>query len=495
MKKNIFYKLIAVLCVLCMLIGNVFAASVYEPGITGEVTAKKGEFNYKEAIFLSGEPVLLSGTAKITESKTSTGSKTTIEHKLSNTGKNATLDRKIIYIKTDTKSKYGNQTTHVITVDPKVKEVIQIGSDTYTLTDYKFNKSGLTEDKAIIKYNRYDWDGRKTYTKSSGGEVIVDITANTHSYDNYWSSTETSFIDNTITFRYKDDVTATTYKEAVGTVEYAISNSTVKSMEYMLNEPTPISFKGSYLVKENQENIVSYVYDVPSMKGWTDDGKRSEGRSSYKLTTIPTQTRLFSPQIKDVSSSYWAAEEIRAIAALDIISVADTNYFRPLNYISRAEFTRAIIKAANIQETSSSKSYELLFDDVEKNHPYFTFINTAVNSGIIYGTGNKKFSPDQYLTKAQAATIIVRAMGLEETSQESSTKTTFADDYEIPSWAKKSVNIGRKMGIINGNQDNELEPSKLVTRAEVSEMTNNFIKYLQYDIRKEYREKLIDYGR
>lgn len=495
MKNNIFYKLIAVLCVFCVLFGNVFAANIYEPGITGEETGKKGELNYKEVIFLSGEPVLLSGTAAITESKTSTGTKTTIVYELSNTQKDAKLDRKIIYINTDTKSKYGNQTTHVITIDPKVKEVIQIGSDTYTLTDYKLNKSGLTEDKAIIKYNRYDWDGRKTYTRSSGGEVIVDVTANTHSYDNYWSSTETSLINNTITFRYKTDAAAAAYKEAVGTVEYAISNSKVKNMEYMLNEPAPISFKGGYLVKENQENIVSYVYDIPSMKDWTDDGNRSKGRSSFKLTTIPTQTRLFSPQINDVASSYWAAEDIKAIAALDIISVADTNYFRPLSYISRAEFTRAIVKAANIQEKSNSKPYELLFDDVEKNHPYFTFINIAVSSGIINGTGNQRFSPDQYITKAQAATIIVRAMGLEETSLESSTKTTFADDYKIPGWAKKSVNIGRKMGIISGNNDNELEPDKLLTRAEASEMINNFIKYLQYDIRKEYREKLIDYGR
>lgn len=495
MKNNILYKLIAAICVLCMLLCNVFADNINEPGIIGEAAGKKGEFNYKEAIFLSGEPVLLSGTVEIKESKNSKGSKTTIEYKLSNTQKNAKLDRKLVYISTDTMSKYGNQTTHVITVDPKIKEVIQIGSDTYTLTDYKLNKSGLTEDKAIIKYNRYDWDGRKVYTRSSGGEVIIDITANTHSYDNYWSTTETSLINNTITFRYKADAAATSYKEAVGTVEYAISNSKVKNMEYMLNEPTPISFKGSYLVKENQENIVSYDYNMPSMKDVTDNSDRNQGRSSYKLTTIPTQTRLFSPHIKDVASSYWAADEIRAITALDIISAVDTNYFRPLNYISRAEFTRAIVKAANVQEKSKSKPYELLFDDVEKNHPYFTFINTAVNSGIIYGTGNNKFSPDQYLTKAQAAAIIVRAMGLEESSQESSTTTTFADDYKIPGWAKKSVNVARKMGIINGNQDNELEPDKLVTRAEASEMINNFIKYLQYDIRKEYREKLIDYGR
>ncbi|MDF2593269.1 MAG: S-layer domain protein precursor, partial [Clostridia bacterium] len=199
--------------------------------------------------------------------------------------------------------------------------------------------------------------------------------------------------------------------------------------------------------------------------------------------------------IKDVTSSYWAAEDIKVIAALDIISAVDTNYFRPLSYVSRAEFTRAIVKAASIQEKANTKTKDLLFDDVEKNHPYFSFINTAVSSGIISGTGDKRFSPDDYLTKAQAATIIVRAMGLEESSSASASKTTFADDYKIPMWSKKSINIARSMGIVMGDEDNMLQPDKVMTRAEVSEMINKFIKYLQYDIRKEYREKLINYGR
>ena len=497
MKNKFNYKLIAVFCMLFILFGNVFAAGVYEPGITGEETAKKGELNYKEVVFLTGEPILLSGTSKVTESKTSTGSKTTIEYKLENTAKNAKLDRKITYINTNTQNKNGTQITQSTDIDPKFKETVQIGSDTFTLTDYQYSKSGLTDDKAIIKYNVYNWNGRKTYARSGGGEVVVDIKADTYSYDNYWSSTETSLIFNTLTYKYKDNASAadSAYKEVVGTVEYAVSNSKVKNMEYMINEPGAISFKGGYILKENEENVVTYVYDVPTMTGWTNTDKRSKGRSSYKLATIPTQTRLFAPSIKDVASSYWAADDIRAIAALDIISAVDTNYFRPLSYVSRAEFTRAIVKSANILEKPINRTQELLFDDVEKNHPYFSFINTAVNAGIISGTGDKKFSPDNYLTKAQAATIIVRAMGLEEASTVSAAKTTFADDYKIPAWSKKSINIARNMGIVSSDEDNMLQPDKVMTRAEVSEMINKFIKYLQYDIRKEYREKLINYGR
>ena len=34
----------------------------------------------------------------------------------------------------------------------------------------------------------------------------------------------------------------------------------------------------------------------------------------------------------------------------------------------------------------------------------------------------------------------------------------------------------------------------MLTRAECATMINRFIRYLQYDIRQEYRENMIDYG-
>jgi hypothetical protein len=86
-------------------------------------------------------------------------------------------------------------------------------------------------------------------------------------------------------------------------------------------------------------------------------------------------------------------------------------------------------------------------------------------------------------------------MGLEESSTESSTRTPFSDDAKVPVWAKKPINIAHRMGIITGNTYNEIEPDKMLTRAESAAMISRFINYLQYDIRQEYREKIINFGR
>ena len=487
-----------ILIVLIAVSTTVFATPGYDPGVRGEETTKKGEYKYRETVFVTGEPIVFDGTVKATQ--TSNGSKLTLEYKLANTAKAARLERKVVFNTTNTKNDLGNQRTFTTSVDPKFSEVLTIGSDRFALTEYKLSRSALLDDRSIIKYIASNWNGRKVYTRNNNaGEVIVEINADSYAYESYWSATETSVISNIITYRYKDADTDISFKEAVGSAEYVVSNSTIKTMEYKSNLVSDISFRGGYIMRENQENVVSYSYDLPAMNGWKADGKRNRGKDTYKLATVPTQLRTFVPVIRDVSASYWAADDIRRIVSLGILSNQDNNYFRPLSAVSRGEFARAMVVAANLDpksfEKSKSKTFTMAFEDVSKNHPYQSFINAAANAGLMNGTSTSRFSPDASLSKVQAVVILIRALGLEDSSGESSTRTSFADDSRIPASAKKAVNIARKAGIISPNAENQFEPNKILTRAECSAMINRFIKYLQYDIKKEYREKIINFGR
>jgi len=491
-------KLVIAVLTIYMLSITAAAAPGYEPGISGEATSKKGEFKYKEMVFVSGEPILFEGTVSVKED--SKGTKTTLEYKLANAAKKAELNRKVVYLNSESRNSLGNQTTYASSLDPKYTETIEIGSDSYELTEYLFTRSGLTDNKTIIRYNVSDWNGSKTYSKNDGaGEIKIDFYTNAVGYDNFWSSTDTAFYNYSITYRYKSSVSSTTFKEAYGTVEYAVSDSVVKNMEYVGNDPRDISFKGGYVLKEGQENIVSYIYDLPDLSRTDPDSRRKKDRDSFKTDTVPVLTRTFAPTIKDVPDSYWAAEDIKKMVSMDIISVQSSSYFMPRSFMSRGEFAKAIVKACDISLEDAAKyklkSYTPTFIDVDKNHPYYDYIEVVANMGVMAGTSSTRFGPDEYLTKAQAAAIIVRAMGLEESSDASSTKTAFRDDSSVAAWAKKPVNVAHGMGIISANSYNEIEPNRLMTRAEISVMLNRFIRYLQFDIRKEYREKIINFGR
>lgn len=476
----------------------VYAAPGYEPGVTGDITPKKGVYKYSEVMFLSGEPILMEGTIEVKED--SKGTKTTVKYELANTLKAATLERSLIFLNSSSSDASTGQSTYSTSIDSKYSEEIAIGSDTYELTEYLFSRSGSTDDRDIIRYQGSDWNGRKVYSINDGqGEVVVDITSHMYGYDNYWSSTETSIIKHSLTYRYKEDTDDTDFEEAYGTVEYAVSNSSLKNIQYVASGPQVISYEGGYVLKEGEENVISYIYDVPRMDDGIPTTSRNKGNNSVKVTTVPVQTRLLSYNIKDISSGYWAAEDIKRVTSLGIIGLAGVDYYRPLSFMSRGEFAKAVVKVSDMSRTDAKQTKSVVFEqyytDVDKNHPYYEYISRTAMSGIMEGISKNRFGPDEYLTKAQAAVIIVRALGLDSSPTVSGTTTSFSDDFSIEPWAKKSINMAHKMGLITGNEDNLIEPDKMLTRAECAAMINRFINYLQYDIRQEYRENMIDFGR
>lgn len=483
---------------ICMLSLGAYATPGYEPGVSGDITPNKDEYKYSETIFLSGEPILMEGIIEIKES--SNGAKTTLEYNLANTLKAAKLTRKVVFNNSAGSDTAGSQTTYSTTIDPKYSETIEIGSDTFELKEYLFSRSGSTDYRDIIRYLNSDWNGRKVYSRNDEqGEIVIDINSHLYGYSNYWSSTDTAIIKHLLTYRYKASASSTAFKEAYGSVEYAVSNSSLKTIQYVTSGPQYISYAGGYVLKEAEENVVSYLYDVPKLDSGVPTTSRNKGKDSYKLVTVPIQTRLLSNNIKDVYASYWAYEDIKRVTALGIIDMSGVDYFRPLSFISRGEFAKAVIKVSDISrpitKQTKYRSFEQYYTDVDKNHPYYEYIYRIAGSGIMEGSSKNRFGPDEYLTKAQAAAIMVRALGLENSSTESSTTTSFKDDAGIQLWAKKSINIAHGMGIITSNENNEIEPDKMLTRAECAVMINRFIGYLQYDIRQGYREDMINFGR
>ncbi len=490
-------KLTVILIILYMMCMSAYAAPGYEPGITGDITPNKNEYKYSETIFLSGEPIRMEGTVEIKEG--SNGAKTTYEYNLSNALKAAALERKVVFLNTSNSDDYTSQTSYSTSIDPKYEETVEIGSDTYELEEYLFTRSGSLDERDIIRYLGSDWQGMKVYSKNDGvGQVRIDITGHSFGYQNWWSSTETAIIKHSITYRYKSSLNAAEYKEAFGTVDYAVSDSSMKNIQYVANVPLVVGYEGGYMLKEGEENVVSYRYTLPRFSGGNPINGTKNGNGSYKLATLPVQTRLFSYSINDISASYWAAEAVKRVTSLGIIDLAGVNYFRPLSFMSRGEFAKAVIKVSDMKGSPAKQgrynSFEQYYTDVNKNHPYYEYVSRTAASGIMEGTSKNRFSPDEYLTKAQAAAIIVRAIGMENSPAVSGTVTPFADDESIQPWAKRSINIAHKMGIITGNENNEAEPDKMLTRAECAAMINRFIRYLQYDIRQEYRENMIDYG-
>jgi spore germination protein YaaH len=109
------------------------------------------------------------------------------------------------------------------------------------------------------------------------------------------------------------------------------------------------------------------------------------------------------------------------------------------------------------------------FSDVY-NHFAKDDIMEVAKSRYMIGTSDTEFSPTQNLTRAQAAAVLSRVLGLSE--------TPVSDEFSDISkhWAEKEINQIAAKGIIEGFEDGTFKPDKEVTREEMTIMLYRLLK-------------------
>lgn len=102
------------------------------------------------------------------------------------------------------------------------------------------------------------------------------------------------------------------------------------------------------------------------------------------------------------------------------------------------------------------------FLDVSAEDYFAAAANWAVEQKITDGTGNGRFSPNDFCTRGQVVTFLWRESG----SPKSNTGVTFSDVHENDFYAE-AVSWAVAQGITNGTGENAFSPNEIVTRAEV----------------------------
>lgn len=97
-------------------------------------------------------------------------------------------------------------------------------------------------------------------------------------------------------------------------------------------------------------------------------------------------------------------------------------------------------------------------------------IEFCLDNGIMTGTGDDTFSPDDTITRAQFATMFYRLAGQPQTDG-SSSFTDLTQD-----WYKNSVAWAAANGILNGTGSNTFSPDDVITREQIAAI---FYRYAQ----------------
>jgi hypothetical protein len=108
----------------------------------------------------------------------------------------------------------------------------------------------------------------------------------------------------------------------------------------------------------------------------------------------------------DVPQTHWAREDILVLANKFIVSGTGEDTFDPDREISRAEFATLVVRALAL----SSEDTDLPFEDVASASWYSDAIAAAVEAGIVNGYADGSFRPSQEITRIELAIMIARAM-------------------------------------------------------------------------------------
>ena len=182
----------------------------------------------------------------------------------------------------------------------------------------------------------------------------------------------------------------------------------------------------------------------------------------YSSGTLP---KGIQPRDFDTPSS-WAAQTVVDAANAGIVPETLQNGYQ--KNITRKEFCQII--DALLHKKLADYDKELYLTGISYNDARAALTDTwdasvlaCYRFGIINGVGNNKFSPNESLTREQAAKILMGAAN-KINLPGSEANTSWADESQISSWAHEGINFVVGAGIMNGTGENKFDPQGLFTR-------------------------------
>ncbi len=511
MRKG-FLKLLAFVLLAAFLVVPFEAQAVegtlgYEGGISSENKLKKDEYQYSEMCFLTGKPILLTGTLTIKKTDKNGVVNATYTYRLENPEYNATMNRVLMYT-TTRETKINGQVTEKTQLSRVPTEVVNIGGTSYRLTDSSFTRSMLTDPKPAMNYHSGEFTETKTYSigtasPTSSSNVTVTLSGRLYAYEQYWSTTQTQKINVLVQTDLRDTNNSAQWG---GSAEIIISSATRRLIRYADNEPTLISFDGGYVQKQWTESTMDYTARFPE---FDKSGKPTDIIKTYtntqSLATAPEYTRLMVPDIKHLNG-YWAEEPISILFGLEIIPGTGSSFNVGKN-ITRREFVAMLMRALkdipqdpNVKTVAApvrrktSKTPEVSpFKDVQPTDLYYDEIKEAHKRGIIKGDGTANFNPNTLITHADAVKMIVLALGLENLAPYPNTTTPFTDNDNIPAYARNAVTVANALGLVEPDEAGRFNPYDKISNERIANMLYSLVNYMGEEMILDYRDRMMSF--
>lgn len=157
--------------------------------------------------------------------------------------------------------------------------------------------------------------------------------------------------------------------------------------------------------------------------------------------------------------THWASKEITKWMDKGIIEGYEDGTFRPDEPITHAEFAKILVELFGYSDNALSKTYQ----DVNVRKWYADYVSRISGAQIMYESDVMNFYPEAMITREEALYALANAYHLE-----SNIDLPFYDKEQISPWAVDAFKAFYGHGYITGDDNQMIKPKDLLTRAELA---------------------------
>jgi len=125
----------------------------------------------------------------------------------------------------------------------------------------------------------------------------------------------------------------------------------------------------------------------------------------------------------------------------------------------------------------SGAAFAVSYTDVEASANYAEAVNVLSDLGLVKGYEDGTFGADKTLTRAEAAALVVRLMGLEEAAVSAAGSDTGFTDVAADHWASGYIYIAAQKEVVAGMGDGTFEPETTLEYAQIVKMITVALGY------------------
>lgn len=170
---------------------------------------------------------------------------------------------------------------------------------------------------------------------------------------------------------------------------------------------------------------------------------------------------------RDVQADAWYADAVQYVVFKGLMNGTDAATFSPDTPMSRAMLVTVLYRLSGEPAVSQDSG----FADVASDAYYADAVSWAVGEGIVTGTSQTTFSPDESVTREQMAVLLYRCAGEPSTAGDLS---AYADAENISDYAAEAMSWCVENGILSGTDGGRLAPAASATRAETAAVLQRF---------------------